>query len=328
MKRRLMRPSAAFFPLALLVSAIFGNQITTLVFLLIWYLLQLTTLCAPAAFRIAAAREPGVRRVGRRFWGGIAQCILGGALLFVPIGLLASSAAFTGGVVLLAAAAFLMIIEQMFEERMFALGRKVDGALLSLISNALLMTGLMLDAGSAVKAPEMYSRLLGRPVELLNFYLLCGCAAAVLISIVLSLLIAPGKGFTPLPVNCRFAPRALAQELLYPAVVGAATFLPGTNFSTLHILLGMVFWQLSKTVCRRTQTESKPMDWLLCIACAVFAVLACLHPAFLPCAVCCGAALISAVIVYLAPSVRLYISTAVVMGLIALAYFHPMPYLF
>jgi len=328
MKRRLMRPSAAFFPLALLVSAIFGNEITTLAFLLLWYLLQIATLCAPAAFRIAAAREPGVRRVGRCFWGGIAQCIIGGALVFVPIASLASSAAYTSGFIALAAAAFLIIIEHMFEERIFALGRKVDGTLLSLISNGFLLLGLLLDAGNALKAPEIYSRLLGRTAELGNFYLLCGCAASVVISIVLSLLIAPGKGFTPLPLNCRFAPKALLQELLYPAAAAMVIVtLPGNSIFTHHLLLGLMLWQLSRTVCRRTESESRKLDWLLLGISAALAVLACLHPAFFPYALCCGLALICAAAVYLAPSVRIYAGMAVVIGLIALAYFHPFPFL-
>ena len=327
MKRRLMRPSAAFFPLALLASALFGDEATTIAFLLIWYALQITTLCAPVAFCNAAAREPGVRRVGKRFWGGIAQCILGGALLFVPIWKLTENLAITNSFVALAVGAFLIIIEQMFEERMFALGRKVDGTLLSLISNILLLLGLMLDAGSGVKAPEFYNHLLGRNAELGNFYLLCGCAAAVLISIIMSLLIARGKGFTPFPINCGFAPKALLQVFLYPAAALAAAMRLDVSIDLRHILVGLMLWQVSRTVCRRIKLESKPLDWLLAIVCAVFAVLACLHPAFLPYAVCCGVAFACAAIIYLAPSVRLYVSLAVVAVIIALAYIHPFAYL-
>ncbi|MBQ3575573.1 MAG: hypothetical protein IJA26_07870, partial [Clostridia bacterium] len=285
MKRRLMRPSAAFFPFVLLISALFGDELTTLIFLLLWYALQITTLCAPVAFCNAAAREPGVRRVGRRFFGGIMQCILGGALLFVPIGMLSSSAALSGGLITLAAGAFLIIIEQMFEERMFALGRKVDGTLLSLICNGLLLLGLMLDAGSGINAPEIYSRMLGRSVELRNFYLLCGCSAAVIVSIAITLLIARGKGFTPLPVNCGHGPKAMLQVLLYPAAVFIAVRALDTSINLRHLLVGMILWQLSRTVCRRTRPESRPLDWLLTAITAVFAVLACLHPAFLPYAI-------------------------------------------
>lgn len=327
MKRRLMRPSAAFFPLALLVSAVFGNETTATAFLALWYALQITTLCAPDAFRNAAAREPGVRRVGKRFWGGIVQCIIGGALLAWPIWTLMRMLAVANSLIPLAAAAFLMIIEQMFEERMFALGRNVDGALLSLISSVLLLLGLMLDAGSGVKAPEFYNSLLGRTAGLRNFYLLCGCAAAVLISIIMSLLIARGKGFTPFPINCGFAPRAMLQVLLYPAAAVGLTASGKFGIDTRHLLVGLILWQLSRTVCRRIKLESKPLDWLLTVVCAVFAVLACLHPAFMPYAVCCGAAFVCAAIIYLAPSVRLYVSLAVVIGIGVLAYLHPFPYL-
>ena len=327
MKRKLMRPSAAFFPLAMLASAVFGNEATTLAFLLLWYALQITTLCAPDAFRNAAAREPGVRRVGKRFWGGIVQCLIGGAVLFVPVWKLSVGLAVANSVVPLAIAAFLMIIEQTFEERMFALGRNVDGTLLSLISNILLLLGLMLDAGSGVKAPEFYNSLLGRTAELGNFYLLCGCGAAVLISIIMSLLIARGKGFTPFPINCGFVPKALLQVFVYPTAVVVLLVSGKFGIDTRHMLAGLILWQLSRTVCRRIRMESKPLDWLLTVVCAVFAVLACLHPAFMPYAVCCAAVFACAAIVYLAPSVRLYLCMAVVIGICTLAYFHPMPYI-
>lgn len=325
MKRRLMRPSAAFFPLALMVSALFGDKTTTMALYLMWSVLQITTLCAPVAFCNAAAREPGVRRVGRRFWGGIMQCLLGGALLFVP---LACSPARPGISITVAVSAFLIIIEQMFEERMFALGRKVDGTLLSLIANAFLLIGLMLDAGSAVKAPEVYSKLLGKTTEFANFYLLCGCGVAVLISALLTFVMAGGKGFTPFPVNCGHGPKALLQVLLYHTAVNIAGQAPDTGIALRHVLFGMILWQLSRTVCRRTQRESKPLDWLLTVITAVFAVLACLHPAFLPYAICCGAALICAMAIYLAPSVRLYVCAGAALSILTLAYFHPMPYLF
>ena len=313
MKRKLMRPSAAFFPLSLLTSAVFGDKLVTALFLLLWYALQLTSLCASDCFRNAAAREPGVRRVGRRFWGGIMQCLLGGALLIVPIGMLSRELMLGNSFVVLAASAFLIIIEQMFEERMFALSRRVDGTLMSLISNGLLTVGLMFSSAKG----------LNNPAGLDYSWLLIGCGATALISAALTFVMAGGKGFTLLPVNCGFAPRALLQVFLYPLAAAAVVTGLEAAVDTRHILAGLILWQLSRTICRRTHTESKPLDWLLTIVCAVFAVAACLIPACLPYTLCCCAAFICAAILYCAPSFRLYICLAAVIGITALAYFHP-----
>ena len=315
MKRRLMRPGAAFFPLALLISALFGDELTVFLFLLLWYALQITTLAAPEAFRNAAAREPGVRRVGRRFWGGIMQCLLGGALLIVPIAMLSRELMLQNDLVVLAGSAFLIIIEQMFEERMFALSRNVDGTLMSLISNALLTVGLMFTGADD-------------PGLLQNPWLPGCCGAAALIAAVLTFVLAGGKGFTLLPVNCGFAPKAMLQVFLYPAAVTAASIVLKVAVDARHILAGLILWQLSRTVYRRARTESKPLDWLLTVACAVFAILACLHPAFLPYAVCCTTAFVCAAVMYNHPSVRLYLCLAAVTGITALAYLHPFAYLF
>jgi len=184
--------------------------------------------------------------------------------------------------------------------------------LLSLISSALVLLGLMLDAKGVIHVSEIT-----------NLCLLCGCAASVVISIVTSLLIAPGKGFTLLPVNCGFAPKALLQELLYPAAALLLTAAGVGGIDIRHFIVGWLLWRLARTICRRTQRESKPLDWLLTIVSAVFAVLACLHPAFLPYALCCCAAFICAAIMYCAPSVRLYICLAAVISINALAYLHP-----
>ncbi len=313
MKRRLMRPSAAFFPLALLISALFGDKTTTSMFLLLWYALQITTLCAPVAFCNAAAREPGIRRVGRRFWGGIMQLFIGGILLLAAQCIFFKQAL----PVEITIAAFLILIEQMFEERMFALSRRVDGTLVSLISNALLTVGLMFSNANGLNNPTG-----------LNFpWLLGGCAAAALISALLTFAIAPGKGFTLLPVNYGFAPKAMLQVFLYPALTAAIIFGTDISIEIRHIVAGFILWQLSRTVCRRTQRESKPLDWLLTVITAVFAVLACLHPAFLPYAICCGVALICAMAIYLAPSVRLYVCAGAALSILTLAYICPFGYL-
>ena len=80
MNRRLMRPTAALFPLAALIAAAMGSALDGRLMLL-YYALQLFTLCAVDCFRNGAAREAGVRRADRRFGGGITQLVLGTGLL-------------------------------------------------------------------------------------------------------------------------------------------------------------------------------------------------------------------------------------------------------
>ena len=77
MKRSLMRPTAVLFPLALLAAALLGNAAAVAELFICYCVMQLFTLCSVDAFRNAAAREPGVRRVDKRFGGTFPVVILG-----------------------------------------------------------------------------------------------------------------------------------------------------------------------------------------------------------------------------------------------------------
>ena len=144
MKTGLLRPSAALFPLAGLTAALLGREESVISLFFLVHCIQLFSLCAADCFRNGAAREPGVRRVDRRFGGALVQ-LAGGILLLA----LAARFLFPREIracSLIAAAC--ICIEQLFEERMFALSRSLDGAILSLISNLLLLVGLMLEGGA------------------------------------------------------------------------------------------------------------------------------------------------------------------------------------
>lgn len=311
MKRKLLRPYAALFPPTLLASAVFGDQALTLRFLGAYFALQIASLCAPVAFCNAAAREPAMRRLGRRFWGGLTQLFLGAALLFCALRLVPLPFDARDGEILIAA--LLVLIEQMFEERMTAVSRSVDATLLALISGVFVLLGLVLTAEGTLpnSTPLRYPYLLG------------GCVLSALLGAVLTLLLAGGRGFTPLPINYGFAPKAMAQELLYPALIAAAVVWGKTEPTLPAVLTGWMLWRAIRSVCRRTRGESKAPDWFLCIVSAALSLLAYLFPTILPYALCASAVLLCAMAVYLAPSPRLYVFAAVAFALTVLSYLHP-----
>lgn len=294
-KRRLLRHSAAFFPLTLLAAAVFGDLNLTLDLLRAYFALQIASLCAPTAFCNAAAREPSPKRVGRRFRGAMVQLLIGAALILGAMHFFPQALSRLKIEALVAA--LFVIIEQTFEERLFALSRRVDGTLLSLIANALLLLGLTLDSGA----------FLGNATPLAHPYLLSACLTSALLGATLAALLAGGSGFSPLPLNYAFAPNAMVQELFYPAALMCLVALEKFEIDLYPALVGWTLWRLSRTVCRRKRAESKPLDWLLVAAAWIALILALFFPPLLPYALACCAALLCAAIVYLAPSLRLYI---------------------
>lgn len=314
MKQGLMRPTAALFPAVLLVSALAGDRAAASSLFFYWCCVQLFSLCSVDAFRNAAAREPGVRRVDRRFSGTWPMLLLG----MVLTGLIAWFTVGRQDAPALVLSAGLITIEQMFEERMFALSRRTDGNVLSVLSNVLLLAGMMLDAGGGVAAP----------VQVQGFFTACGAGLGMVISIIASYSIEPMHAFSLVPRNIAFFPKAAVQCLLYPAVMllcgfGAAGY------------AGMMLWRLSRTVCRRAADESRPLNLLLVAAPAALLIAGVLLPgtfaaafaveaagvfaASVICAAAAIAALVCALIVFCAPGWRVYTGAALVVGAAAAA---------
>jgi len=289
MKRSLMRPTAALFPAVLLAAGLAGNSdiISSLFFY--WCMIQLCSLCSVDAFRNAAAREPGVKRVDRRFSGTWIMILLGMALT-------GAFCWFTGGwearvedALALAISAGCITIEQMFEERMFALSRRTDGVVLGIIANALLLVGLLLDASGGVAAP----------VDVQFFFTACGTALGMLISIIASYVIEPMHAFSLVPRNIAFFPKAAVQCLLYPAAMMAQSF-NAAGFA------GLILWRLSRTVCRRASDESRPLNLLLVFVCAVLSIAGLWSSHMLICAYGAAMAMVCALVVFCAPGWRIY----------------------
>ncbi len=314
MKQRLMRPTAALFPIVGLAGALAGSEIRDFMLLMfpLYFLIQLASLCAADSFRNAAACEPGVRRVDRRFAGALIPLAVGIAvamaavLLFRP-----SNTDGTDHAALLfayvkgaAIAASLISIEHLFEERMFALGRRVDGVALSCVSNGLLLAGALLDAGRT---------------EGVGLCLTGAAALGAGISVAANYLIEPAHGLSPL-WNLRFSPRACVQTLLYPTASVAAALLPsngdGTRLDAVipALLFGLIPWRLARTTARRTPDESRPLNLLLIAFAAIPAVTATWLPAAQPFAQASTLALLCAAAIFCAPGARLYTGTALIIA--------------
>ena len=322
MNGRLMRPTAALFPLALLIAAAMGRAQAASLGLL-YYGMQLCTLCAVDCFRNGAAREAGVRRVDRRFGGAILQMMLGiglmlAAMLLCPVLKKQFSAA-------LFAAAGCVTLEQLFEERMFALGRRLEGVVLSGIANLLLLAGLMLDGAGGVEA--------NLPMALDAPFTLGGAALGALIALGPAYLVEPAHGFSLKPVNLALMPRACVQTLLFPAAALAlVAVLRDASFRAEPLLYGMILWRLARTTCRRTDEESRPLNLLLMALMATPAIIWALRSdgtlcgmELRPFAVASLLAGICAGAVFCAPAWRYWLGCALLLAAGALNALHPLP---
>lgn len=303
MKRSLMRPTAALFPVVLLAASLMGNEVAVENLFVYTCVIQLFSLCSVDSFRNAAAREPGIRRVDRRFSGTWIMILLG-------IAICAAAEYFLGwdqNPILMIAAAGCFVIEQLFEERMHALSHPSDGAILSVVANVLLFAGLMIDSSEGMASP----------VNLSGFYTLCGAGLGMLISIIASYIIEPMHAFSLVPRNIGFFPKAAVQSLLYPAVVFAMLAIlmdiEGEPFASVFqsdfscVFAGLILWRLSRTVCRRANDESRPLNLLLVAACALLIVGGCFVEKLYSFGFFAIIALLCAIIAYCSPSVRLYV---------------------
>lgn len=316
MKKYLMRPTAALFPLACMLPCFFGGAEMVRRVLNEYFLVQLLSLCSAEAFRNASAREPGLRRVDKRFGGALLVMILGGAaaallnLYFHPMG-----GDWKLWIVPLAMG-FLINIEQLFEERMWAIGKQVDGVVQGLVFYSLMAGGMIIDAGRGLEGPVA------------GFYGGCGAALGALIALAAAYITEPPRGFSLLPRNIGFFPKAAVQSLLYPAAV----FFLIETMGVIAALAGYVLWRLSRTVCRRAADESRPLNLLLIFASAALVSAG----KWIPMAYGFAAvlALVCAAMVFCAPGVRFYIGCALVVAAQAIlitggipgleAYAHPM----
>lgn len=246
MKQRLMRPTAALFPAVGIAGILWGNAEAAMELYGCYYMLLCLSLNAVEGFRIAAAREPGVRRVDRRFSGAFLPILIGAAVLYLLLYFLLPrfGESDPGAWGCAAIAATLVTIEHLFEERMYALGRRLDGVILSCIANGLLLLGL----------------LLGRENQ--GFILLAACGLGAAISIGTSYAIEPMHGFSLKPANIREGVANFNHTLAYLLFAEAANFFARKlgHEALLPFLYGLIPWRLAATTARRTADESLPLN--------------------------------------------------------------------
>ena len=300
MKNRLMRPAAALFPITLLAGFYFGWSSIVAELTLFYLFMQLFSLCAVDCFRNAAAREPGRRRVDKRFWGSLLPLLLSPAICTALAIWRGDSHRFE-----LIAAAWCILIEQLFEERLYTLNHRGDGNLLSLISSGLLFTGLMLDSANG----------LPMPFYLQGFYTTAASALGMFIAVIASLFIATPKGFSWIRRNLGFAAKAMLQTVRCPALFFAIAaynidwradypILVFRSGFAKAMLPALILWRLARTTCRRSADESRPLNLLLVTAVSALVIAGLRFDFLIAPALSAYIALLCALIVFLRPSWR------------------------
>ena len=297
MKQKLMRPTAALFPIAGIAGVLMGNHSSVMVVFVSYYLMQFFSLCATDCFRNAAAQEPGVRRVDRRFSGSFLPLIIGAILTWLvwQFALVPLWRTRTWQSTCIAAA--LVCIEHLFEERMYMLGRRIDGVMLSCVTNGLLAVGFMLGGGAATNRA---------------IYVLIGAALGAAIAIVVSYVIEPSHEFSLKPENLRFVTSAAPQTLLYVLIATIATTITKARLldMMLPLLFGLIPWRLARTTCRRTQDESRAINLILIAFAAIPTAISTLMPIAQSFALTAYVALVCAALVFCAPSERFFAGIA------------------
>ena len=315
LRRKLFRPSDAFFPLVGLLCTLLGYRTRITNFFFMYFLIQLCSLCCADAFRNAAARELSVRKLEKRFGGALVQLVLGVAIVCGGVHHLKLANIRSLSFIALTGSAALKIFEQLFEEYLFASKKNTDGMLLSLLSNVLLAFGLIMDATGGI------------PLYFDSFYTLCTTGIGVAVGFFISCMVVRAPRISLLPRNLGYAPKAVFQVLLYPALAMAAIHF--YDFPLIPAMAGLIPWRLARTVCRRSQDESRPLDLLLVFFSAFTLMIILLintyppYDAYLPYAYAFYAAQLCAVLVFCAPSVRLYLGTLMIAGAGAIMYIFP-----
>jgi len=185
-------------------------------------------------------------------------------------------------------------VEQLFEERMFALSQRTDGVVLSVVSSLLLLAGLLMDFSGGVAAPVQ------------GFYAACGAGLGAVISVAAAYGVEPMRAFSLKPVNIAFFPRAAVQSLLFPAV---GLLLRGF---TADFFAALAIWRIARTLCRRSHDESRPLNLLLTAVCGLTAVAALWFAPLAIYAAAAACAMLCAVIVFCAPGWRIYAGAALI----------------
>ncbi len=299
MKKGLFRYESLLFPLACLCGLLLGNDSQAIHFFCLWLLVSLCSLCADGAFRNAAARQGSLRQVDRRFFGSIAQALLGTGIVIVLLPLLNLSIAKNIWMTVAAGAASINLL---FVERLRAHNRGADAKILAFINALLLTVGFAFD-------PQMPAPGMG---------VAAGAGLTLIIS-VLTLVIVPSVGFSIVPRCIARAPAAIVQDLLYPAAAIALCYTQHAEPSFPCLLAGMILWRGARTVCRRSESESAPLNFWITLASAAITAAALFDSRLAEAAIYIDLAVLCAAIVFAHLSWRIAFGTILICAVCVLS---------
>ena len=303
MKNRLFRWENCFLAAACLIGALLGHETLALRFMVSWLLVSLTSLCADGAFCIAATRQSSFRKLDRCFCGGIIQLLIG-----ILAAVLVSIFLENGKNAWMIGAAGLFGMNQLCVERLNAYNRRMDARIAAFLPALLLTVGFAFDS----LLPQ-------------SGMIVCIAMGLGAVISAFSLIFAPMACFSIAPPNYACAPRAIWQNLLYPAAVCGACWAHGKALPVSAMAAGWMLWRGARTVCRRSESESAPLNfWITAITGA--AIIASLFlPQLMWVSACLTLAMLCSAIVFAHFSVRIAVGAALLIGAQALSILHPLP---
>lgn len=260
------------FPLSGIAAALMDFPYVLTEIFMVYYMLQVLSLCAVDSFRNAAAQERDVQGINRRFGGGLAQLGIGFILCAVMGCIGGEDFAYVASTLLVLCSVTFVLIEQLFEERMRALGKSGIALRMGIVSAMLFIAGVFAEEMLALDEP-FYGMIL-----------FCCTGLGTAIAGFQSHRTAPLEGLSFQPRNMRFCAKACVQTLLFPTALffmllmeidRGERYIPVVEWETvLPLCLGLIPWRLCRAVHRRTREESRGAGFIA-LASGALGVIAC-----------------------------------------------------
>ncbi len=303
MKNRLFRWENCFLPAACLIGALLGHETLALRFMVSWLLVSLTSLCADGAFCIAATRQSSFRKLDRCLCGAYIQLLIGEFASLSVSRLIGYDDSRWMNF-----AAYFCLNGILFVENLHAYNQRKNARIAAFLSALLLVLGFVFDSQqSDMGMIVCVAALIGFGIS--EFFII----------------FVPVEKLSLAPPNYACAPRAIWQNLLYPAAVCGACWAHGKALPVSAMAAGWMLWRGARTVCRRSESESAPLNfWITAIAGA--AIIAALFlPQLMWVSACLTLAMLCSAIVFAHFSVRIAMGAALLIGAQALSILHPLP---
>ena len=303
MKNRLFRWENCFLAAACLIGALLGHETLALRFMVSWLLVSLTSLCADGAFCIAATRQSSFRKLDRCLCGAYIQLLIGEFASLSVSRLIGYDDSRWMNF-----AAYFCLNGILFVENLHAYNQRKNARIAAFLSALLLVLGFVFDSQqSDMGMIVCVAALIGFGIS--EFFMI----------------FAPFEKLSIAPPNYACAPRAIWQNLLYPAAVCGACWAHGKALPVSAMAAGWMLWRGARTVCRRSESESAPLNfWITAITGA--AIIAALFlPQLMWVSACLTLAMLCSAIVFAHFSVRIAMGAALLIGAQALSILHPLP---